>query len=518
MSLCKIQGKAEKEKGIHYEFDSEHKPLGEGGMGKVYKGRCVDERTGISHDVAIKFIYSEVSSQSPYAVEKARREACIHFKHDNLVEMLGFIETSEIVLGETEHHYHVVSELLEGVSLDNLMSGRLIDQEGYFVPFADKLYNEYLRNPNQFAITIVKNILKGLMSMHDEGYIHRDIDPTNIMITSDGHIKLIDFGIAKKMNSLSTKDKPLTKAGQFVGKAEYAAPELVVGAVNEQNQTTDIYAVGILLYQCIVGKPPFTGDTNDVLQKQRFDPLPLKQIKHKGLRKIIATATEKSREKRYQSAAEFRVALERVDLYEPEHKWEPLYNYIIGAVAACGIIAYILFPNGEFKLFSKGEVEETLALPVVDETISYTKALTFLHDEKTAGKGKKALDSLSNSGDAKATFLLSRLYFEGKQIEDNPDSIREMRQLLNLKVDNVKAHDFLELAVEQDSQNYKYIFELAMDWWGGDMRAEGLPERSFENADKADSLLQIVRQYASYANDVIYINKVDEYLKDIRRN
>jgi len=311
MSLYRIQGRAEKQKGIYYEFNSDDEPLGEGGMGKVFKGRCVDESTGKARNVAIKFMYSDLP---PYAIEKARREAAIQFRHGNLIEMLGFIETEEkSVLGEPIRHYHVVSELLEGVSLDKLFEGRLTDQQGHFVPFAEKLFKDYQQDVNHFAVEIIKNILSGLMTMHDAGYIHRDIDPTNIMITSDGHIKLIDFGIAKKMNSLTTHDKHLTQAGQFVGKPEYAAPELVLGAINEQNQTTDIYAVGILLFQCIVGHPPFEGDRSDILQKQLHSPLPLKLIKHKGLRAIVAQATEKSRAKRFQSAAEFRVALERIN-------------------------------------------------------------------------------------------------------------------------------------------------------------------------------------------------------------
>ena len=81
MSLYKIQGKAEKRKGIYYEFDSEDEPLGVGGMGKVYKGRCVDERNGVVKNVAIKFMYDDLP---PYAIEKARREAAIQFRHENL--------------------------------------------------------------------------------------------------------------------------------------------------------------------------------------------------------------------------------------------------------------------------------------------------------------------------------------------------------------------------------------------------------------------------------------------------
>ena len=265
MALYRIQGKAEKQKGIYYEFDSGDEPLGEGGMGKVYKGRCIDEVTGKSRFVAVKFMFSDLP---PYAIEKARREAAIHFRHDNLIEMLGFIETeSKTVLGEPLHHYHVVSELLEGVSLDKMFEGKLTDQQGHYVPYAEKLYKDYQQDVNHFAVVLIKSILSGLMAMHDAGYIHRDIDPTNIMITTDGHIKLIDFGIAKKMNSLTSHDKHLTQAGQFIGKPEYASPELVLGAISEQNQTTDIYAVGILLFQCIVGHVPFEGDRSDVLQK-----------------------------------------------------------------------------------------------------------------------------------------------------------------------------------------------------------------------------------------------------------
>lgn len=77
MSLFKIQGKSEKQQGIYYEFDSDDEPLGVGGMGKVYKGRCVNEFTQSVRNVAIKFMYSDMP---PYAIEKARREAAIHFR------------------------------------------------------------------------------------------------------------------------------------------------------------------------------------------------------------------------------------------------------------------------------------------------------------------------------------------------------------------------------------------------------------------------------------------------------
>ena len=123
MAIIRLQGDKERVKSFYYEFDSEDRPLGEGGMGKVYKGRCVDERRGIMKDVAIKFLFSELPD---HAIERARREASIQLRNDNLVEMLGFIETSQKnVIGETVKRYHVVSELLEGVILDDLLQGKI---------------------------------------------------------------------------------------------------------------------------------------------------------------------------------------------------------------------------------------------------------------------------------------------------------------------------------------------------------------------------------------------------------
>lgn len=505
MSLYKIQGRAEREKGIYYEFNSDDEPLGEGGMGKVFKGRCVDETTGKSRNVAVKFMYSDLP---PYAIEKARREAAIQFRHSNLIEMLGFIETEErSVLGETIRHYHVVSELLEGVSLDKMFEGKLTDQQGHFVPFAEKLFKDYQQDVNHFAVEIIKNILSGLMTMHDAGYIHRDIDPTNIMITTDGHIKLIDFGIAKKMNSLTTHDKHLTQTGQFVGKPEYAAPELVLGAINEQNQTTDIYAVGILLFQCIVGHPPFEGDRSDILQKQLHAPLPLKLIKHKGLREVVKQATEKSRAKRFQSAAEFRVALERIKLNDDsDWEWKPLYNYIIGGVAVC-TIAGILF----LKIH---EPVPPVRTPLVAQEASYTSVVASLHNSSSSSQVLEDLKRLSEDGDAKATYLLSRLYYRYKPTDYCPDSIRSFQLSLNISSDDMMAHRLLRKSVEQDGNDYHSLYELACDYWKAEQRTDAVKDR---DGNLAKFYFDKAREYALEANDQKYVSMIDDYLDDYRK-
>lgn len=513
--LYRIQGKAEKEKGIYYEFDSEDRPLGEGGMGKVFKGRRIDQQTGSSLNVAIKFMYSDLPT---YAIEKARREASIHLKHDNLVEMLGFIETtSKSVLGETQYHYHVVSELLDGVSLDGLLEGKLVDQEGFSVPYAEKLYKDYLQDHNRFAVGLVRQILSGLLSMHNAGYIHRDIDPTNIMITRDGHIKLIDFGIAKKMNALTTGDKPLTQVGQFVGKAEYAAPELVVGAIRDQNQTTDLYAVGILLFQLIVGHLPFEGDRSDVMKKQQFSPLPLKLVKDNGLRTIIGKATEKLRERRYQSAAEFLVDLDRWQRGEirSNFEWKRTYNYVIGVVAVCALTVVVVAnwsvdpaPNPDFDDNSGNVVE------VTKDTYESAISKLYSEDKKEALEGWESLERLSEDGNSDATYILSRIYFHSAIEEQNEEVYLNIRSVLNIPADNRKAHNMLETALEQNGDNYKAAYELALDYWQASQRSDAVQKL---DGNKAESLFQSAKKSAEAANDMEYSILAQQYIKAVEK-
>lgn len=311
MANIYIQGELERQKGIHYEVDPTVAPIGEGGMGIVRKGIQVNEVTMTTRPVAIKFLFDDLP---PHAIERARREAGIQLRNDNLVEMLGFIEVTTLnPIGEPIKHSHVVSELLYGVSLNDILEGKCQAVDGKEIPFAVKMLHDYQNDPEHFAKVIVMNVLSGLMALHDAGYIHRDIDPTNIMLTEDGHIKLIDFGIAKQMNNLTTSDKSLTVSGSFMGKPEYASPELALGDVKSQNQTTDIYAVGILLYQCITGHTPFEGARHEVLNKQIHTTVPVKVIKDRKLRDVISIACDKKQELRYQSAAQMRVALESID-------------------------------------------------------------------------------------------------------------------------------------------------------------------------------------------------------------
>ena len=223
MSMLFIQGQEEKSQRIHYEVDTSLPALGEGGMGQVRRGVRIDEKTGVKTDVAIKFLFDDLSEN---AIARARREASIRIHNENLVEMFGFVEleASQGNRGKVKR-YHVVSELLEGVMLFDVIKGKTTDRYGKEVAYAQELYQMYCNERFRFAVLVTRNVLSGLMALHDFGYIHRDIDPSNIMVTHDRKIKLIDFGIAKKFGTDASEedDMHLTNSVQFVGKAAYAA-------------------------------------------------------------------------------------------------------------------------------------------------------------------------------------------------------------------------------------------------------------------------------------------------------
>lgn len=402
-----LQGENEKRNGIYYEYDPFSKPLGEGGMGVVYKGFRVNAATGGRQVVAIKAMKDGLPAE---VYGRARREASIQLKNDNLVEMMGFISTNEQELGgRAIRRYYVVSEFLNGVVLTDLLKGNFKDRDGIEIPYAKQLYTRYVSDKESTVVEIIKRVLAGIMALHDKGFIHRDIDPSNIMVTKEGNLKMIDFGIAKDVTNLNTHDGLHTSAGKFIGKAEYAAPELVLGDVRSQNFTTDVYAIGILFYQLLVGKLPFDGPQYDVLQKQLKKNLPVGNIPYRKYRSIVKKATAKNQADRYQSCVEMRMA---IDTATDGFDWG-----LAGKAAAIIVVAGGLGFGG-FKYFTTNndvienpnpivEVPEPQK-PARDDSLKnvFQNALAQLNsnDKETVKSGWKTMQHLAddeNLADAK---------------------------------------------------------------------------------------------------------------------
>lgn len=387
MNIIRLQGEAEKRKGLYYEYDADATPLGEGGMGRVFKGFRVLERTGERTSVAIKAIYDNIPER---VVERARREASIQLENDNLIHMFGFVETvTTLGEGKMKVHYHVIMELLVGVTLEDIMKGVTTGPSGMQIPFAGELYNQYLQNRDAAVIRIMKAVLSGLMALHDNGYIHRDIDPSNIMVTIDGKIKLIDFGICKQIVSLESLDKALTASGVFMGKVNYAAPELVLGDVRSQNYTTDIYALGVLMFQLSTGHLPFSGTDQDILSANLRKKLPMKDVSNKSFKHIISKATEKVQSKRYASVAELRVDLERISSSQANGvNYRP---YMFGGLGLCALILLGCVFYSVWKQDGGNEAPIVLQ-PTSDEL--YQQALAMVGREDSIQLQKKGWEQL----------------------------------------------------------------------------------------------------------------------------
>ena len=514
-------------------------------MGQVLRGIRVNERNGLRQDVAIKFLFEDLPA---HAVERAKREASIQISNENLVEMFGFIEVVEPRAGrEPLRRYHVVSELLQGVMLFDLLNGKTTDKYGNQVPYAQELYSKYQNDKFGFAVLIVKNILSGLMALHDKGYIHRDLDPSNIMITVDRKIKIIDFGIAKRLDSLNTQDQQLTSTGQFIGKAAYAAPELVLGDVHHQDKTTDIYAVGIMLYQFIVGSMPFEGTMAELIKHQLNDKIPLKAVPYKAIRRIISKATAKSQRERYQSAAEMRVDLEHLTKADATPSKTVIDGMttqiaeiggnkkrmgIIGAIAAAIVAVAVIVPialSGNSDNSPSTEQQPVAVKPqpqpkpkpelsVAELSDKAMAKLTANADSAQLQEGIEQLQKIaakySSEKDAAKPIAMLAALTQPNDVTISTERIKSLRELTAdlMSRDATKGHELALQATEADPTCYQALFELATDYAAADKRIKKGQNSDFK---KALELYRKGQQYARQSNDSEYVKLFQQRIDQV---
>ena len=268
--------------------------VGVGGMANVYKGYDVVE----NRTVAIKILRDEFLDNEEF-LHRFRNEfrAISLLNHPNIVQVYDVSFTNRIQC--------IVMEYIEGISLKEY-----IEQE------------KVIRWKEAVHFTI--QILRGLQHAHDRGIVHRDIKPQNIMLLSDGTIKITDFGIARFSRS-STNNTITTKA---IGSVHYISPEQASGANTDAR--TDLYSIGVLLFEMLTGKLPFEADSPvsvAILQIQSTPTLPtsLNPSIPKGLEEIIMKAMQKDVSKRYQSAAEM---LRDIDSFKKDPSIVFEYRYL----------------------------------------------------------------------------------------------------------------------------------------------------------------------------------------------
>jgi len=255
--------------------------LGKGGMGRVYK--VLDKE--IKEKVALKLLNPEIASNEK-TIERFRNELKFARKiaHKNVCRMYD--------LSKEEGSYYITMEYVRGEDLKNMIG--MIGQLS-----AGK------------AIFVAKQLCEGLVEAHRLGVVHRDLKPQNIMIDREGNARIMDFGIAR-----SLKAKGITRAGVMIGTPEYMSPEQA--EVKEVDQRSDIYSLGVILYEMVTGRVPFEGETPlSIAMKHKSeeprDPKELNAQIPEDLSHVILKCMEKDKEKRYQTAEEVLSELSKIE-------------------------------------------------------------------------------------------------------------------------------------------------------------------------------------------------------------
>jgi serine/threonine protein kinase/Tfp pilus assembly protein PilF len=244
--------------------------LGKGGMGKVYK--VLD--TKIKEMVALKLLKPEIASDKQ-TIERFSNELKFarKIRHANVCQMYD--------LNEVEGTHYITMEYVSGQDLKGL-----------------------IRQTGQLAIgtviSIAKQVCEGLSEAHRLGVVHRDLKPQNIMIDKEGDARIMDFGIARAL-----KAKGITEEGLMIGTPDYMSPEQT--EAKDVDHRSDIYSLGVVLYEMVTGRVPFEGDTPlSIAMKQKSeaprDPMELNAQIPEGLSHVILKCLEKDRKKRYQNA------------------------------------------------------------------------------------------------------------------------------------------------------------------------------------------------------------------------
>jgi len=266
---------------LHYKILAK---LGEGGMGEVY----LAEDTKLERKVALKFLSRHYTQDiTVYARFQREAKAAAALNHPNIITVYE--------IGDHEGRAYIAMEYIDGQSLRQIMTA----EEG-----------GGLALPLDQSLNIISQVCEGLAKAHQAGVVHRDLKPENIMLDADGKAKILDFGLAQmKGRSRLTSDK------STLGTIFYMSPEQCHGA--EVDHSTDIWAVGVMLYEMIAGKLPFGGEYEAAIMYSIVNEEPAPLARHKtgvspDLQHMADKALDKDRETRYQGIAELLADLDRV--------------------------------------------------------------------------------------------------------------------------------------------------------------------------------------------------------------
>ncbi|MGB7819188.1 MAG: Stk1 family PASTA domain-containing Ser/Thr kinase, partial [Ornithinibacter sp.] len=270
--------------------------LGRGGMAEVHQG--YDARLG--RQVAIKMLRSELARDHTFVTRFSREaQSAAGLNHASIVAVYDHGEDNLTQAGgATVKVPYIVMEYVDGRTLREVLTER-----GQIPP------NE--------AVKTMEGVLDALAYSHRMGIVHRDIKPANVMITADGTVKVMDFGIAR---ALADANATMTQTQAVVGTAQYLSPEQAQGQTVDAR--SDLYSAGCMLFELLTGRPPFQGDSPVSIAYQHVgeDPVPPSRFAEavsEDLDAVVLHALAKPRDARYQDANQFRTDLQAVRLGRP---------------------------------------------------------------------------------------------------------------------------------------------------------------------------------------------------------
>jgi serine/threonine protein kinase len=390
----------------HYRITEK---LGSGGMGVVYKA----EDTKLHRPVALKFLPASFCSD-----EEAKKrfiheaQAASSLQHNNICNIHDIQETSEGQL-------FIIMDCYEGESLKDKIARRPL-------------------NPEE-AVEISLQIANGLKTAHNKAIVHRDIKPANIFITTDGIVKILDFGLAK-----SKSQTQLTQLGSTLGTVDYMSPEQATGSTVDKR--TDIWSLGVVLYEMVTGQRPFAGEYEQAVIYSILNNEPKVDAKiDAGLQHIINKALAKNPDDRYKSTGEIIEELNKIKVSKSLKQVEKksMLPWMITSAAAIiiavGIYLYVPYSKSD----KQTEAIKTIAvLPFVD--MSPNKDQEYFSD----GISEELINTLARNPKLRVTARTSSFYFKGTKTD-----IKTIAQTLNVK-------HILEGSVRKSGNNLRISADL----------------------------------------------------------
>jgi len=361
-------------------------PIGSGGMGHVYRGR--DTRLG--RDVAIKVLAAALAADAQ-AVQRFHQEAqaASALNHPNIVTVFD--------VGVSDETPFIVTELLHGSTLRQALATRRL-------------------TPRQ-TLTLLAQAADGIAAAHAQGILHRDIKPENLFVTGNGTVKILDFGVSKLTRELPSGDRAeacVTIPGMFFGTPGYVSPEQIQHQPTDHR--TDIFSLGVVLYEALAGHAPFRGDSpGQTLSATLFDePAHVSQLRPgltAAIDEVVRACLDKDPERRFDSAADLAIALRAIEPIVDRDGTKGLRDrwrrraalvalaalIVLGAIGAVAVVAGgTAQPEYRRVTFVRGTITSARFKPGTNEIV---------YDATVNGQPRQLFATIPGSAEARALDL-----------------------------------------------------------------------------------------------------------------